>query len=474
MTATLVSLPSPVARTLPIHESLEKAPPDQLVTLRRLVWLYLALLIFEGALRKWILPGLANPLLVIRDPVVLLIYGLAMHRGLFPWKGFVVATIVLAAITGLVSEMAGQGTFIVTLFGLRTNFLHLPLIFVLPKVFDERDLEKLGKVVMLSAFPMALLVLAQFKAPGESWLNRGVGGTSEGMLDAGFGRIRPPGTFSFTTGLFSYLSLCFAFVLHALMRKDAKVGKLALAALPATAAMVGVSGSRSTLGAMAVLLAGVVGICVIKPAFFGRALKGLVFLGVVYLGLSAWSEFRSGLEVHEGRLVDGGGLMDGLVYRVFNDFTAPVQAIPRTPAFGYGLGMGTNFAAGLLFGERRFLLAEGEWERMVAESGAILGFAGIGLRILLVIYVARKALAALRHNDPLPLLLFLAVGPTLLNGQFGVPTTLGFSVLGAGLTLSAARRTEADEPAAELTPNVQPVRQKTGRSIYAEKLHAGR
>jgi deoxyadenosine/deoxycytidine kinase len=36
--------------------------------------LYFGLLLVEGALRKWLLPQLSDPLLVIRDPVVLLIY----------------------------------------------------------------------------------------------------------------------------------------------------------------------------------------------------------------------------------------------------------------------------------------------------------------------------------------------------------------------------------------------------------------
>ena len=38
--------------------------------IRRLIWLYFWLLLLEGALRKWVLPQLSNPLLIIRDPVV--------------------------------------------------------------------------------------------------------------------------------------------------------------------------------------------------------------------------------------------------------------------------------------------------------------------------------------------------------------------------------------------------------------------
>ena len=52
--------------------------------IRRLIWLYFWLLLIEGALRKWVLPQLSNPLLIIRDPVVILIYLLALRARIFP------------------------------------------------------------------------------------------------------------------------------------------------------------------------------------------------------------------------------------------------------------------------------------------------------------------------------------------------------------------------------------------------------
>ncbi len=37
--------------------------------LKKLFWAYFLLLIFEGALRKWILPQFSAPLLLVRDPI---------------------------------------------------------------------------------------------------------------------------------------------------------------------------------------------------------------------------------------------------------------------------------------------------------------------------------------------------------------------------------------------------------------------
>src|SRR4030095_7710392 len=130
---------------------------------------------------KWILPGLANPLLVVRDPVVIAIYLIAVANGLFPKNVLVVSTIGLgilsAAASLIVQAQGGQGSFFITLYGLRTNFLHLPLIFLLPKVFTAADLSKLGKWLLILAFPMAILVAAQFRASPDSRLNVGAGGS---------------------------------------------------------------------------------------------------------------------------------------------------------------------------------------------------------------------------------------------------------------------------------------------------------
>src|SRR3954471_16497321 len=117
--------------------------------IRRLIWLYFWLLLFEGALRKWLLPELSNPLLVIRDPVALLIYMLSFRAGVFPRNGWVIALIVLTCLTTMatffqlwdyvppfyISAVAG--------YGIHSNFFHLPLIFVIGKVLRFEDVKRI-------------------------------------------------------------------------------------------------------------------------------------------------------------------------------------------------------------------------------------------------------------------------------------------------------------------------------------------
>ena len=51
--------------------------------IRGLIWVYFFLLMFEGVLRKWVLPGMSDPLMLIRDPFLLAIYALAIANGAF-------------------------------------------------------------------------------------------------------------------------------------------------------------------------------------------------------------------------------------------------------------------------------------------------------------------------------------------------------------------------------------------------------
>ena len=74
--------------------------------IRGLIWTYFWLLIIEGALRKWVLPQLSNPLLVIRDPVVLAIYFLSLRARVFPKNAWVIVLIVIGVLSSIATFFA--------------------------------------------------------------------------------------------------------------------------------------------------------------------------------------------------------------------------------------------------------------------------------------------------------------------------------------------------------------------------------
>ena len=115
-----------------------------MTNLRTLLWLYLVLLIFEGAVRKWILPSLDAPLLVIRDPLVMWIYLQAVHQRLSFRSSFFMPNLVLAVATTFLS-LFGSGNLLITIYGLRTDFLQFPLLFLIPQILNRDDVIAMGK-----------------------------------------------------------------------------------------------------------------------------------------------------------------------------------------------------------------------------------------------------------------------------------------------------------------------------------------
>src|SRR5690606_9396049 len=100
-----------------------------------------------------------------------------------------------------------------------------------------------------------------------------------------------------------------------------------------------------------------------------------------------------------------------------------------TPFWGYGLGLGTNVGANLAGGTDgifSFFNGEDEWGRMTSESGLLLGWLLIVLRLYLAGWIALKAFRHLRQNkDMLPWMLATGTLLILPQSNLGIPTNLG-------------------------------------------------
>ena len=446
---------------------------DPYKAIKRLIWLYFFLLIYEGALRKWIVPSLANPLLIVRDPVVILIYILSLNKGAFPDSSFVGWTIGLGIVTFVLSLFTGVGNFLVSVYGWRTDFLHIPLIFLMPRVLNSEDVKQLCKWLLITAVPMAFLVMVQFRSDPTAWVNTGVGGGEGGQLDVGFGKIRPPGTFSFTNGLANYVGLVAACVLYAILDKTYYPRWLLFLAAPAVILMVAISGSRATVSAVAISIIFLLLICLRRPAYMGGSFKFMILALPGLWLVTNLSIFQEGIMVQTARFGEsGGGVQHGIIERALGDYLDGLYALADAPLFGYGLGIGTNAAAGLLSGQRGFGLAEGEWARVVKEGGPIFGLAFLLLRISIAFYLGWSAMVAFGRSppNPLALLIFSSCFMLVLSAQFGQPTALGFAVFGAGLCLAATNVPIEYLP--ESNEIAVPVgRGMRGRSVFAEALH---
>ena len=415
---------------------------------RDLIWLYFWLLIFEGAIRKWVLPQLAGPLLLVRDPVLIWAYYRAMKAGLFPSNGYIYTVFLLVVASAGASVGAEHGTIGVTLYGLRSDFLHLPLIFLMPRVFSMKDVEKMGYWILALSLPMALLMMAQFKSPADGVLNRGNSGDFLQIASA-HGKIRPPGTFSFISGPMAYYPMVAAFLTFGFVERKAYRGWLMLAASVGLLAAAAVSGSRSFIVSIAIVEGALAIACLLRPDFIPGALKLVAIVALIAGALGSTSLYKEGLETLFSRFdqaqqaEEAGGGMVGRSMGLF-DVT---NLYYDTPFFGYGIGLGTNVGAMLTSGKRQFVLAENEWQRVILESGFLLGACFLLLRIALFLHLAGLCFRSLGEGRLLPLLLLSACGAQIVLGQFGQPTSLGFTVFIGGLCLAAcAPREEAGLP----------------------------
>lgn len=181
---------------------------------RQLLWLYLWLLIFEGALRKWLLPGLQQPLILVRDPIAIYLVIRGLQCGWIK-SGYAKTMMTVSTISLIVTMAVGHQNLIVALYGWRIYFFHFPMIFVMAKVLTRDDLMKMARFILYISIPMTLLVLLQFYSPQSAWVNRGIGGNVEGAGFSGaMGYFRPPGTFSFTSGYIGFQAVVGCLLLY--------------------------------------------------------------------------------------------------------------------------------------------------------------------------------------------------------------------------------------------------------------------
>jgi hypothetical protein len=450
--------------------------------IRRLIWLYFWLLLIEGALRKWVVPQLSNPLLIIRDPVVLLIYVLAFRARVFPRNAWVFSLAVIAFLSLAVSFIAlwpylpPSRIVLVSGYGFRANFLHLPLIFLMPRVLRPEDVKRIGWWALIILVPMSLLMVAQFRAAPDALLNRTASGEGE-MMTAALGKVRTAATFSFVVGVVAYFALATGFLVWAALKRGVYRNWVLFGSGIALLIGVSVSGSRSVVGACAVVVSSLLLVLFLRPGAvnrFGQALLVTVVLGFI---VTQTPVFKEGVSVLSARFsavaeAEEQSIVIGLISRVFDGFSEAVRVYPDAPFFGYGLGIGTNAGAKFLTGQNTFLLAEGEWARLILESGPVLGLAFVLWRCAVVVRIGLLCLRSVRRGNVLPLLLFSSGGLPLMNGQFGPPTVLGFAVFTTGLALAARNADDESGMAPAPTRAVEGTERVSGRrSAYADRLH---
>jgi hypothetical protein len=348
------------------------------------IWLAI---VFEGALRKWLLPAPLRPLAYFAKDAIaiafLLTYpipkGEPFLRGLTQWVRLLGILLLVPALMGLATRPVGSVVV------LKNAFLWPLLGLALAGRWTAWISRRFVALVLLTVFPMALLGVLQFGAGGDSPINRYAWKEDPHGGDvatfAAEQKVRATGTFSYITGLSSFATCAFCLFLSRLMVDRGKSRTSLYAAAVGAAVCCGmVTGARSFLvfGALA---------CVCSLAVFhdGRSLRKVLALAVVLggfglslstgVGSTFWNRWSQTDEEDFTNRVTGGGTV------------ASYLAMLGENPMGVGLGHGATANEFLKLQGDASLglnLAEDTRQRATGEAG-LFGILGILCTVIVVL-----------------------------------------------------------------------------------------
>jgi len=402
--------------------------------------IYFILLITEGGIRRWILPGLATPLLIIRDPFALYIIFLAFKNSFIPKNIWLQIILIIAIISFYTALIFGHGNILVALFGIRILLLHFPLVIIMGNILDRADIINFGKIILWISIPMCILITIQFYSPQTAWVNKGVGFSKEGAGFSGSGDyFRPPGTFSFITGVSSFFNLVAAFVFYFWIKvKEVNIYLLSISTL---AMLIAIPTSISRTLFFACFLCFIFFLLAksLQPNFIKNLLQIFIGIATVFIILSNTNKFNNQIVAFTDRFTAANEVEtksaavtnNSILESVFGRFiySAYQKIDDKNILFGFGIGAGTNVGSQLLTGKLSFIVAEGEIARIIGECGLILGLTIVLVRINMTYKYSINSIKLFKSGDPLPIMLFSIGAIFLLQGGWGQPNALGFYVI---------------------------------------------
>lgn len=428
--------------TIKANKLIEKGP---YYSIKLAIWLYFLLWIFEGALRKWVLPGLATPLLIVRDPVAIYIIVRAIYLNIKFTNQYVVFSFIITLLSLIVTITFGHGNLFVGIYGARIMLLHFPLIFIIGNVFTKEDILKMGRIMLILNIGMTLIVYLQFSSPQTAFINIGLGGEGSAGFSGSMGYFRPPGTFSFITGLSSFYIMVSVFIFYFWLTKERVSKILLIASTFALIFSLPLTVSRTAVGG--VFLVGAFAFIGSATSFktLVRIVLTVFVLYILFTVLqNTTSIFNLGTEVFMSRVdtasEQSGGFKESFFSRVVGNFVSPIVNLLKLPFFIGNLGMGTNAGAQMLSGSNGFLIAEDELSRIAGEQGLLLGGGIIVIRLGLAISLFLQAIRLPNEEKLLPVILCGTALFSLTQGQWAQPSMLGYSVMVTGLLLAGINK----------------------------------
>jgi hypothetical protein len=398
--------------------------------------LFLLLLIYDGALRKWVLPSAEQLLFIAKDALLLglLVYALLnrprqINASMQPaaWT----LLLLYAAWVLLETGNLNLPSVLVGIWGLKAHLLYASLILLLPLAFGNLDdlFRWLVKAYPWVVVPVCALAFVQLASPADSFINQSLKGGTEGTAYFGEeGLVRVTGTFSYISGMGAFVQattlLGMGLFLAGARSRLFLIGLgFALAALPAT-------GSRGVIVVVAtsavIMLFAAVASRLTGTRMAIRIVLVMAILGAISLQTqdAAWVALQ---QRAEGSRADEG--------RFLTAFTNAFRYFDVAGYFGFGSGSANLGSAALVKDVTPFSWLpvgnrfEEESGRVVLELGMFGWLLSLAMRVALFFWSIKLAVAGRTRTVRVAAVLALpvmALGVYQGNGVFAAPVGVSY------------------------------------------------
>lgn len=344
------------------------------------------LIVFEGALRKWILPQASEFIYFLKDFLILgayfSYYGISKSNSKWSLigKNIIVNSLIFIAAGWCIFQAFNPslGSPLVGLLGLKAYILYIPLIWMLPAMFEsEEKLHSFLRSHLLLVIPTGLIGIVQFFSPPSSPINSYAPGIEVSVATFGFGAdaaVRVTGTFSYVNSYTGYLIVCFGLLLPLLSTKQSYIWRLAtVIELFLVVINMFMSGSRTPIIAAVLILLGYFSALLLAnlSLFWGWAKR--LFIPATIVTAMVIYGFRSAIEQFHRRVTYNQDLSG----RILLNFIQPIQFFQYKELDGFGAGA-THPGSGPLRrildlppGDRVPEIYEAEMGRVALELGPI-------------------------------------------------------------------------------------------------------
>lgn len=405
---------------------------------RRSVKAVFILVVFEGALRKWVLPQASEMLYFLKDIVLIgayfNFYALSARKEPLPNQGKIINLGIFLTIGWCVFQAFNPslGSPVVGVFGLRGYLIYIPLIWMIPYLLESEDeLYRFLRSHLLLTIPVGLIGIVQFFSPPDSFINAYANdeAISKATFVGAVTAVRITGTFSYLNNYALYLIVCFGLLVVMLsVKQSGKWQTATLAELFLVTINSFMTGSRTTIFSEVLFLLGyLLAKGLTKPGGALRLMNKLI-VPVIVISIAGFIWFRPAIGAFLERTTSNQDVSRRIVFSL----TEPLNFVHLKQLDGYGTGathQGTPTLRQVLNlppGEVIRVPHEAEMGRIALELGPIgfLFWYGLRISIMLVLFGTFWSLKRpfLRHLALTAFLiqLILFIGFLVFHHTFGL------------------------------------------------------